>query len=73
MDDVKCAIFAALVMAVAAGIVSEKSGTYVWEKASSSKKWAVRSELRNFLINEFYGQGSKTNFMGRVSGLVTTF
>ena len=66
MDDVKCAIFVALVMAVAAEIVIEKSGIYVWEKASSSKRWAVGSEFRNFLINGLYGQGSK-------SRLVTTF
>ena len=30
MDDVKCAIFVALIMAVAAEIVIEKSGICVW-------------------------------------------
>ena len=57
MDDVKCAILVALIMAIAAEIVIEKSGICVWQKASSSKKWAVASELRNFLINGFYRQG----------------
>ena len=53
MDDVECAIFVALIMAIGAEIVIEKSGICVWEKASSSKKWAVASESRNFLINGF--------------------
>ena len=57
MDDVECAIFVALIMAIGAEIVIEKSGICVWEKASSSKKWAVTSESRNFLINGFYMQG----------------
>ena len=30
MDDVKCAIFVALIMAVAAEIVIEESGIYAW-------------------------------------------
>ena len=30
MDDVKCAMFVALMMAVAAEIVIEKSGVCVW-------------------------------------------
>ena len=30
MDDVKCAIFVALIMVVAAEIVIEKSGICVW-------------------------------------------
>ena len=30
MDDVKCAIFVALIMVVAAEIVIQKSGTCVW-------------------------------------------
>ena len=30
MDEVKCAIFVALIMAVAAEIVIEKSGICVW-------------------------------------------
>ena len=55
--DVKCAIFVALIMAVAAEIVIEKSDICVWQKASSSKKWAVASELRNFVINGFYRHG----------------
>ena len=46
-------------MTVAAEIVIEKSGICVWLKGSSSKKLAVASELRNFLIKGFYRQGSK--------------
>ena len=57
MDDVERDIFVALIMAIGAEIVIEKSGICVWQKASSSKKWAVASESRNFLINEFYMQG----------------
>ena len=57
MADVKCVIFVALIMAVAAEIVIEKSGVCVWWKASSSNKCIVSSELRNFLINGFYRQG----------------
>ena len=57
MDDVERDIFVALIMAIGAEIVIEKSGICVWQKASSSKKWAVASELRNFLINGFYRQG----------------
>ena len=57
MDDVKCAIFVALIMALAAEIVIGKSGICVWLKVSSSKECAVGSELRNSLINEFYRQG----------------
>ena len=57
MDDKKCTMFVTLIMAIAAEIVIEKSGICVWQKASSSKKWAVASELRNFLINGFYRQG----------------
>ena len=30
MDDVKCAIFVALILAVAAEVVIEKSGLCVW-------------------------------------------
>ena len=41
MDGVKCAIFVALIMAVAAEIVIEKSGICVLQKVSSSKEWAV--------------------------------
>ena len=57
MDDVKCAIFVALIMALAAEIVIGKSGICVWLKVSSSKECAVASELRNSLTNEFYRQG----------------
>ena len=57
MDDVKCAIFVALIMATPAEIVIEKSGICLWLKVSSSKKCAVASELRNFLINGFYRHG----------------
>ena len=60
MDDVKCAIFVAFIIAAVAEIFIEKSGICVWKKASSSKKRAVTSELRNFLINGFYNQGSKS-------------
>ena len=60
MDDVKRAIFVALIMTVAAYILIEKSGICVWQKGSSSKKWAVASELRNFPIKGFYRQGSKS-------------
>ena len=60
MDDVKCATFVSLIMAVAAEVVNEKSGICIWQKAWSSKKWAVATELRNFLINGFYMQGSKS-------------
>ena len=50
MDDVKCSIFVALIMAVAAEIIIEKSDICVWLKVSSSNKCAVASELRSFLI-----------------------
>ena len=60
MDDVKCAIFVALIMALAAEIVIEKNGMWVWYNASWSEKWAIVSELRNFLINGFSRQGWKT-------------
>ena len=33
MDDVKCPIFVALIMAVAAEVVNEKNGICVWQKA----------------------------------------
>ena len=34
----------------------EKSGMLVWQKDSSSKKRAVDSELRNFLVKRLYRQ-----------------
>ena len=69
MDNVKCAIFVALIMAVAAEIVIKKSGICVRQKVSSPEMWVVASELRNFLINGFYKQGWKStriinNFLG---------
>ena len=60
MDNVKCAIFVALIMVAAAEIVIQKSGICVWQKASSFKKGAVVNELRNFLINGLYRQGLKS-------------
>ena len=44
-------------MVTPAEIVIEKSGICLWLKVSSSKKCAVASELRNFLINGFYRHG----------------
>ena len=34
----------------------EKSGMLVWQKDSSSKKRALDSELRNFLVKRLYRQ-----------------
>ena len=59
MDDAKCAIFVPLTMTAAGEIVIHKSAICVWWKDSSSKKWAVASEFRNFLINGFIGRIKK--------------
>ena len=64
MDNVNCATFVALIMVAAAEIVIEKSGTCVLQKVTSPKKWAVASDLRNFLVNGFYRQDCKNIRVG---------
>ena len=52
MDGVASVIFLALIAAVAE-IVIEKSSVHVWQKGVSSKKRAVDSESKYFLIKDF--------------------
>ena len=56
-------------IAVAAEIEIKKSVTYVWYKDSSSRKWGIDSESRNFLIKKSFRQCLESILIGYNSHL----